>query len=241
MADVNETWKVLPHGAVTEVDDGILTVTGELPMPFGRFPRRMTAVRLGDGTIAIYSAVALDAAGMVRIEAMGRPAVLIVPSEHHVMDARSWKQRYPDIRVLAPPGARESVEAAVAVDASEDVLGDPEVRLTVVPGTGEGESALEVRRGGRLTLIVNDVIGNVGPRGGFGARTMLRLMGLGVAGPQVPRTAKFLLIKNKAALAGQFRAWAEAPGLERILVSHGDAIEREPAAALRRLAVSLGA
>ena len=28
-----EQWKVLPHGQLTQVDEGILTVTGDLHMP----------------------------------------------------------------------------------------------------------------------------------------------------------------------------------------------------------------
>lgn len=240
MIDVHDTWTVLPHGPVEQVDDGILTVTGELPMPFGHFPRRMTVARLGDGGTAVFSAIALDATGMARIEALGRPAVLVVPSDHHLMDARAWTQRYPGMRVLAPPGARERVEAVVPVDAVEDVLGDGELRFVVVPGTAGHESALEIRRAGRLTLVVNDVIANVGPQPRIGARLMLRLMGMGVSRPQVPRTAKLLLVRDRAALAARFRAWADAPDLRRILVSHGDPIGSDPAAALRRLAVSLG-
>ncbi len=39
-------WKVRPHGNLSKIDDGILTVTGPIRMPLGSFPRRMTVVRL---------------------------------------------------------------------------------------------------------------------------------------------------------------------------------------------------
>ena len=44
-------WTVLPHGKLARLDDNLLSVTGELQMPIGEFPRRMTVVRLRDGRL----------------------------------------------------------------------------------------------------------------------------------------------------------------------------------------------
>jgi len=60
MTAVHQTWEVLPHGPVTAIDDGILTVTGRIPLPLVELERRMTVVRLNDGSSIIYSAIALD-------------------------------------------------------------------------------------------------------------------------------------------------------------------------------------
>ena len=43
MPDILEKWQVMPHDPLTAVDDGILSVAGEIHMPLGVFPRRMTA------------------------------------------------------------------------------------------------------------------------------------------------------------------------------------------------------
>jgi hypothetical protein len=238
MPAILEKWKVQPHEAPVELDDGILTVAGEIPMPLGNFPRRMTVVRLTGGRTAIYSAIALDEPEMARIEAMGAPAFLIVPGDHHRLDARIWKDRYPELQVIAPPGAREAVEQAVPVDATRDVLGDPQVKLVVVPGTGGHEAALEIRRASGLTLVVNDVLANVAHPHGLGANIMARLFGFGVSHPQVPRPVRFG-IEDKLALAEQFDAWAADPELRRIVVSHGEVIEDDPAGVLRTLAEAL--
>jgi hypothetical protein len=205
-----EKWEVLPHGPLVEVDDGILTVTGEIVMPLGRFPRRMTVVALAGGRTAIYSAITLDEPEMARIEAMGRPAILIVPGDAHRMDAGIWKQRYPALRVVAPPGAREKVAEVIPVDATtSDILDDLSVDWTIVPGTGGHEGALTIRRPGGVTIVCNDVIGNVAHPDGIGARIMGRLMGFGVSEPQVPRVVRHRVIDDPKALAGQFRTWAE--------------------------------
>ena len=57
--------------------------------------------------------------------------------------------------------------------------------------------------------------------------------------PQIPRPALWTMIDDKEALRDQFLRWAELPDLRRILVSHGAAIEFQPAEALRDLAHSL--
>ena len=46
MARLNSDWKVPTHGALEELDDGLLTVAAEVRMPLGNFPRRMTVVLL---------------------------------------------------------------------------------------------------------------------------------------------------------------------------------------------------
>lgn len=239
MADILEKWQVMPHDALTAVDDGILSVAGEIHMPLGAFPRRMTVVGLRGGRSAIYSAIALDEPEMARIEALGQPAFLIVPSDGHRMDAKIWKARYPDIAVITPLGASAGVAEVVGVDATDDILDDPDVDFITVPGTGGHESALVVRRHGGTTIVCNDVIGNVAHPRGIGAQIMGRLMGFGVSHPQVPRVVHHKIIDDDKALAAQFEEWAADPALRRIIVSHGDIIEHDPVAVLCALAKDL--
>ena len=111
-----QQWKVLPHGKLTEVDENVLTVTGELHMPLGDLPRRMTVARLNDARLVVFSAIALDEVEMQALEDYGQPAFLVVPNDHHRLDARAWKERYPSMQVVAPEGSRTKVEEAVHVD-----------------------------------------------------------------------------------------------------------------------------
>ncbi|HEV2816330.1 MAG TPA: hypothetical protein VGW40_03790 [Allosphingosinicella sp.] len=233
-----EEWTVLPHDPPALVTDDILTVVGEIGMPLMTLPRRMTVVRLKDRRLVIFSAIALDDAEMKRLEDFGAPAFLIVPNDHHRMDAKIWKARYPALAVIAPPGARAAVEEAVPVDATAGEFGDPSVRLVIVPGTSGREAALEVRRPGGLTLVVNDLIGNITDAKGFGG-WLLKRMGFAGEEPHLPTPVRRNLVDDKAALRGQFLAWANDPALRRILVSHGRTIEDDPRAALKGLAEAL--
>jgi len=239
MAAILERWKVLPHGPLEEIDEGILTVAGEIKMPLGNFPRRMTVVGLSGNRTAIFSAIALNSAEMRKIEQLGTPSFLIVPSDMHRLDARIWKECYPAIRVVTPSGARMRVAEIVQVDSSDDILQDEAVRLQNVAGTGGHESALTVRRAYGVTLICNDIIGHVTHPHGLGAQVMARLMGFGVSEPQVPRIVRRKIVVDPKALASQFRDWAALRDLRRIIVSHGDPIEIKPREALIALAEKL--
>lgn len=238
MTKTIQQWKVLPHGKLTEVDDNILTVTGELHMPLTDLPRRMTVARLNDARLVIFSAIALDEGEMRELESYGRPAFLIVPNDHHRLDARAWKERYPFMQVVAPEGARTKVEQAVHVDTSDPHFGDPNVQFVTVPGTRGHEAALVIRTPNGTTLVLNDLVGNIRNESGFGG-WLLRVMGFAGDEPHIPKPVKLVLIEDKDALRIQLLAWAELESLKRILVSHGSPIEDHPRRTLRELANSL--
>ena len=122
---LHDQWTVLPHGPLREIDYGLLTVVGQIPMPLGNFPRRMTVVGLSGKRTALFSPIPLVEPEMERIERLGEPCFLVVPGGFHRLDARPYKLRYPKARVVAPPGARELVSEAVAVDLTSDRFDDP--------------------------------------------------------------------------------------------------------------------
>jgi hypothetical protein len=233
----NETWKVQPHGPLTQLSSNLFTVVGKLHMPLGESTRRMSVVRLSDGRLAIYSAIALHESEMRKLEALGTPSYLIVPSDIHRLDAKVWKARYPLIKVIAPLGSLGRVREIVPVDASDVDFGDPRVTLSVVPGTNEQEFSLSVQTDTGTTLIVNDLIFNLPSLHGVGG-ALMKLMGFAPGRPSMPKLVMKKLIKDKQAVRAQLENWANMAGLERLLVSHGAAID-QPQGALRELAGAL--
>jgi hypothetical protein len=236
-----ENWTVLPHGRITRVEDNILTVTGMLHMPpMGQVQRRMTVVRLHDDRLIIYSAIALDEEEMIELETFGMPTYLIVPNDIHRMDAKIWKQRYPELIVITPAGARPRVESVVPVQASEVDFGDPSVRLLTVPGTGGGEAALVIDNASGTTLVLNDLIFNLANRPGIRG-WLFKKLGMTGDEPHIPPVIKLRQIKDERLLRAQLERWAELPRLKRVLVSHGDIVADAPAQVLRRIAKRLAA
>jgi hypothetical protein len=233
-------WTVLPHGKLARLDDNLLSVTGDLHMPVGDFPRRMTVVRLQDGRLVVYSAIALDEAEMQALEAFGEPTFLIVPNDIHRMDAKIWKDRYPELQVIAPLGVRKKVAEVVPVSTTAPSFGDPQVQFVTVPGTEEHEAALLVKTWSGTTLVVNDLIWNLDDRPGFGG-WLFRVMGFTGQEPRIPTLVELREIKDKQALRGQLERWARIPDLNRIIVSHGKIVTRDAPGILDRLAESLAA
>lgn len=235
MPKVHQQWKVLPHGKLVELEPGILSVTGTIRMPLMDLPRRMTVARLADKRLVIFSAIALDESSMRVFETYGNPAFLVVPSHRHRLDAKIWKDRYPAMQVVTPEGSRRKVEEVVHVDTTEPHFGDANVQFVTVPGTTLHESALLVHTPEGTTLVLNDIIGNIRSARGLGG-WFLRMLGFAGDEPQIPRPVRWRLIEDQVALRIQFLKWAALPDLRRIVVSHGEPIEDEPAETLRDLA-----
>jgi hypothetical protein len=233
-----QKWTVLPHGNVLKVDESILTVTGQIRMPLMKLPRRMTVVRLSGSRLIVFSAIALDENEMASLEEFGRPAFLIVPSDKHRLDAKIWKNRYPQMQVIAPRGARAKVEGIVPVNTVTPDFDDVNVTFVTVPGTREQESALVVRTSAGTTLVLNDIVGNIGNASGIGG-WLLGLAGFAGSKAQIPRVVKWAMIDDANALRVQLLQWAEIESLKCILVSHGSPIEAKPRETLRDLASSL--
>ena len=233
-----QQWKVLPHGKLSQVDDNILTVVGEIHMPLMDLPRRMTVVRLADSRLVVYSAIALDEDEMAALESYGSPAYLIVPSDKHRLDAKIWKDRYPKMQVVAPEGSRAKVQDVVPVDTTAPRFDDPSVQFVTVPGTRSHESALVVRAPHGTTLVLNDVVGNIRNASGFGG-WLLHIAGFAGKDAQIPKVVKVAMIKDTNALRAQLLEWAGIESLKRIFVSHGSTVEDNPRQTLRELASSL--
>ena len=239
MPKINTEWKVSPHGPLVQLDEGLATVAGEIHMPLGRFPRRMTIVSLAGGRSAVWSAIPVDDPTMAKIAAMGRLAFLIVPNPGHRLDVRAWKARFPDAQVACTSGARGEVAKVIPVDVVDDALEDPAVHILTVPGLVGKEAALSVERQGRVTLVLNDIVANVRHPQGLGAQIMARAFGFGVHRPEMPRVCRRVYVKDASATAAWLEHWSHDDRLVRIVVSHGDVIAENPRGVLFDVARSL--
>jgi hypothetical protein len=228
MAKPFETWTVLPHDPIEKLEQNLWRVEGRVD----RLTRVMVVVRLGDGRLVIWNGIALDDAEMNELEAWGKPAFLIVPNGLHRLDCRIWKQRYPNLTVVAPPGAKKKIEEIVAVDATSADFGDARVSLRFPACAAEREALLEVKHDGGTTLVINDLVMNMRHGAGFSG-FMFRMMGFTGDKPKVPPATKLLLVKDKPGLKTLLGELAATPNLKRVIVSHGAPIVDAPGEALR--------
>lgn len=218
MAKANDDWKVLEHGPIQRLAENLWWVQGAIPGM--SLKRVMVIARLGDGRLVIHNGIALRAEAMEEIERWGTPAFLIVPNGAHRLDAPAFKKRYPELRVLCPRGARKKVEEVVHVDGTyEDFPADSGVRFETLRGVADFEGAMIVRSADGESLVLNDAMFNMDRKRdplGFFFTTVLG----SAPGPRVSRLAKWLLIKDKKALRGEFERYAGLPDLVRVIVAH---------------------
>jgi hypothetical protein len=228
----DKSWPVLPHGPIQKIADNLWRVEGNLP----RIPLRrvMVVARMKDGRLVVHGAMALNEKAMKELEALGEPAVLLVPSGFHRMDAPRYARRYPKMRVYCPAGGLDRVASVVRVDGTyEDFAGDAAVRLEHVDGVGDKEGVVRVTSEDGATLVFNDILFNMPHRG-----LVTRLLGSS-GGPRVSYTARIALVRDARALARRFVALAATPALARVMVAHEQTIANEPAEALRAVAMTL--
>lgn len=225
-------YQVTPHGPIERVDDNLWSVESAVPgIPGGPFPRRMSIVRLGDGTLLLHNAIPLDEAGLAALHALGRPSLLVTPSPLHCLDANAVRERF-GVRLLCPAGAARAVRERTAVDGTlEELPRNPAVRFEPLGGVPSGEGVLVVTSGAgevgaRLSLLLGDVLLNVPHLPGFWG-FVYRLGGFtgrAKCGPIWLKRA----VADRAALRASLERLATTPGLHRLVPSHGPVIERDP-------------
>jgi len=227
--------KLFPHDDIEQLAPNLWTVRGSLPFPL---KRHMVLYRLADGTLLVHSAIAMADEGMAKLDALGRPSVMIVPHIGHRMDAPFYKARYPQLRVLAPAAARAKVEEVIKVDATcEDALPALGIRVHPVPGFKNGELAYEVDlQGGGKALLMSDVVANRDHPPGFGGWFFANVTG-GIKGRLgVARIMRMMMMTSKAEARAGLEKLADIPGVTVLSVAHGRPLRENVSQALREAA-----
>ncbi len=235
MAKAHTTWTVLSHDPIEKLSERLWRVEGAS----GPMRRVMAIAKRTDGTLAIHNAIALDDAEMAELDAWGKVSVLIVPNGYHRMDARIFKDRYPDAKVLCPAAARKRVEQVVPVDGTyEDFPADPAVELVTLDGTKQREGVMLVHDDAGTSVVINDAVFNMPHVSGFTGFVLRRITGSS-GGPRVSRVSKWLVVADKPAFRAHLERLAQIPDLRRILVSHHEMITNDPGATLAGVAASM--
>jgi len=236
MAKPPRPWIVTRHDPIEKLEDNLWAVQGDVPgIPF---KRRMFIIKRSDGTLMFFGmAIPLEDALLAEVTAWGRPSILVVTHDQHMIDARPFAEKLA-LKVYGPKACEAKMrQRAEIAGMLEDVPPDPNIQVTSVAGAKTGEPAVIVQSDGgrRVSLLVSDVLQN-NPKASLGL--LPRIMGFG-GGPKVVPVFKMMFVKDKAALKRQMTEWAEMPGLARLVPCHGDAVTSGAAEALRGAAAAL--
>jgi hypothetical protein len=222
-----------PHGPLAFIDDGLFILEGRWKR--SAFERKMVAFLLTSGELAVHSPIAMEDAGMAALEAVGRPAWILVPNRFHASEAGWYADRYPSARVLVPAEIREKLfEKVPRIDGSldDDWPESLQGEVSVVPlrGTRIGEVAFVHHRS--RTLVLTDACFHyAGDDLPFMARMFMRANGAyGGFGPS--RIFKQFAIADRHAFKKSIEQVLEHD-FDRLVVSHGRTIDAGGRVALR--------
>lgn len=201
-----------------------------------RFEARMTIIRLNDGSLVVHSPGPLDAAVRDGILALGRVAVIVAPGNFHHLHVAACQRVFPDAETWICPGV-ERRERSLRFDG---VLGEQlpaamqrEFEQAFVGGRLMAEVAL-LHRPTRSLLLVDLVerYGDDTPNVNWLMRGCWKLFGLWNR-PALAPEYRIAGWKDRAAAREALErilAW----DFERVVIAHGNLVERDAKAVLRR-------
>lgn len=221
--------RIFPHGELQELAGDLWQLRGSLPFPL---PRNMTVHRLPGGELLLHSVIALNDEGMKKLEALGKPAWMLVPHPLHTMDAAFYKQRYPKIRVIAPDDAKQKLPSVGVDFAPEAGLGEIGVAHHVAPGMRYTEIVLDLPADGGRALVFTDLLSHGKPPSLF-----LKLLGP-PAGTGLPRIVRFRQVKDRKRVRGFFERLAGTPDIRLVATGHSPPIGGDCASVLRQAAAT---
>lgn len=232
MSRTPRPWTVSPHGPILKLEENLWVVEGQVPTP-GGIKRRMAVVRREDGTLLFFHAMPLEDAAMAEIAAWGRPTTLVLGHDQHAIDADPFAKRL-GLAIYGPGPNLDKLRARGLDIAGSlaDLPADPNIRFEEVEGTRTGEAVGVVTSDDRVSLLFADCCQNSPPDG-----MMFPLRVLGFAGgPKVVPMFRFLFMRDRARLRAHLERLAALPGLARLVPFHGNLVDVEPTAALRKAA-----
>ena len=193
---------------------------------------RMTVVRLGSGGLFVHSPVRLEAELQRQLDALGSVCVVVAPNRYHHLYVGDYVDAYPGAQILAAPGLAEKrrdlkFHAVLGNRAPELWAG--QIDQIVFPLAMVNE-AVFYHRASR-TLLVSDLVFNMQHTDSWG--TWLLFRADGAYGKLAFSRVFRLLTRDKAAareVAEKILTW----DFERVILAHGDIVERDGRAELQQ-------
>ncbi|WP_338720473.1 DUF4336 domain-containing protein [Devosia sp. XK-2] len=201
-----------------------------------RYPTRMAVIRLVGGDLVLWSPTALTDDLRTSIENLGTVRHLVPPNSLHHTFLGEWQRSYPDAKVYAPPGLRETRQD-IRFDTD---FGDAQIAAWA------GEIDHAIIWGNRIisevvlfhrdsgTTIFTDLIQQLPPGWFTGWRALVARLDLMTAEqPEVPRKFQAAFTNRPAARAAlaQVLAWPT----KQVIMAHGPLIHTDGQAFLKRV------
>jgi len=206
--------------------EGIWIEIGPAKILGMRLTTTMTVLRLRDETLLVHSPLALTEERRAAVDALGVLKHLYAPSTYHERHMADWAEAYPAARLHAPAGlVRERPDLRI-----DRVIGSmPEAAFAgvvdemTIDGFRLEETVLIYRP--ERTLIVADLVHNVGRPQGWWTAFYTRLMGF-YDRVAISRMLRWLAFSDRAAARRSIDELLKRP-FDRLIVGHGTPLTSE--------------
>lgn len=200
---------------------------------------RMTVVRLGDGTLWLHSPVKIDDDLTRELETLGPVGHIVAPSKVHHLMVGGWVERYPEAALYGAPGlAKKRTDLSF-----RGMLGDEapdawtnDLQQIFLDGAPIVHETVFVHPKSS-TLIVTDLVFNVGQPDDFWTKLTLGGMLGATGGVRMSRTIKFS-VRDRANFRKSVDRILERD-FQQVTVTHGEVIRVDAKESLRQAAAWL--
>jgi hypothetical protein len=230
MTDAQRKNPKFGYRAPRELAQGIWELSGEWNNKLGR---RMTVIRLKRGAIFVHNAFHLKKQDLNWLASLGEVKYIVAPNTFHCSDAGWMKHQFPQAQLFVP----KSQLGLEGLDTESDFPEELASELLYLPSRGTKiEEAVFLHVPSR-TLILTDLAFNMGDVfSGLEKFAMnLNFVGQGL-GPS--RVLKWVFGKDREELK---RFYGEMLRLDfdRVIVNHGDIVDRDGRRLLKSGAIRL--
>jgi len=197
------------------------------------YPTRMVIVRLADGSLWVWSPIALSPPLADAVKVLGPVRHLVSPNKIHHLFLGEWARAWPDARLCAAPGLarrRRDLTFARELGDAPDPAWAADIDQVIFHGSFVMEEVVFFHRSSR-SVIVADLVQKFDPATLHGWRgAVMRLDGLVGAEGSTPREWRLSFWNRRAARAALRRALAWNP--ERLIIAHGEWVRHNGGATL---------
>lgn len=210
----------IADAALTPFADGVWLNTAPVRILGMQLTATMTILRLGDGSLLLYSPLEMTPQRRAAVAALGPVAHLYAPNLYHHLRIGEWAAASPAARVHAPAGLSKK-RPDLRIDRIHCAIPEPAFGGVVdelcIEGFRLQESVLVYRPA--RTLVVADLVHNVGRPHDPWAKLYSRAMGF-YDRVALSRMIRWVAVSNRAAFRRSLDELLTRP-FDRLIVGHG--------------------
>ena len=198
-------------------------------------PTRMVVARLNDGSLWVWSPVALTPEIEDAVRALGPVRHIVSPNKVHHLSLTAWSECWPDARVYGPPGLakrRPQIHFHSTLLDTADSAWASEIDQMIFKGSFALEEVVFFHKPSE-TAIVGDLVLRIEREQAVGLGGLI-MRSIGIVGEngKTPLELRATYLRRAQARASRERLLAWQP--KQLIVAHGACAERDATSVLNR-------